>query len=214
MNRTQVERASGRAAAAIRPACPADLPALRDFFAALSPQTRYLRFFAPVTPGPALLDLLSGGAAPPTPWSPPAAASSSGTPWQRTGTGPLRRPDDRYRRGGGRRLAGPGRGIGAGARPDHQRPGARRDVGGDGCAAGNHRVLAMIKGHWPASAHRLFPGLRHHLRPASGGQQHRPQIPSACPGTRQSAAHTDEPLADPGGGVEEGGGGPGGRHPP
>jgi GNAT superfamily N-acetyltransferase len=63
MNRTQVERAGGRAAAAIRPARPADLPALRDFFAALSPQARYLRFFAPVTPGPALLQLLSGGAA-------------------------------------------------------------------------------------------------------------------------------------------------------
>src|ERR1035438_10620968 len=61
MNRTQVERAGGRPAA-IRPARPADLPALRDFFAALSPQTRYLRFFAPVTPSPALLHLLSGGA--------------------------------------------------------------------------------------------------------------------------------------------------------
>jgi len=55
MNRTQVERATGRAAAAIRPARPADLPALRDFFEALSPQARYLRFFAPVTPGAALL---------------------------------------------------------------------------------------------------------------------------------------------------------------
>jgi ribosomal protein S18 acetylase RimI-like enzyme len=62
MNRTQAVRASGRAAAAIRPVRPADLPALRDFFAALSPQARYMRFFAPVTPGPALLDLLSGGA--------------------------------------------------------------------------------------------------------------------------------------------------------
>jgi ribosomal protein S18 acetylase RimI-like enzyme len=62
MNRTQAVRASGRVAAAIRAVRPADLPALRDFFAALSPQARYLRFFAPVTPGPALLDLLSGGA--------------------------------------------------------------------------------------------------------------------------------------------------------
>ncbi len=61
MNRTQVARAGGRTATAIRPARPADLAALRDFFAGLSAQTRYLRFFAPVTPGPALLRLLSGG---------------------------------------------------------------------------------------------------------------------------------------------------------
>ena len=52
------------ATAAIRPVCPADLAALSDFFAGLSAETRYLRFFGPVTPTPALLHLLSGG--PPT----------------------------------------------------------------------------------------------------------------------------------------------------
>jgi GNAT superfamily N-acetyltransferase len=62
MNRTQVERAGGLAPAAIRPALPADLPALGDFFAGLSRQARYLRFFSPVTPGPDLLRLLAGGA--------------------------------------------------------------------------------------------------------------------------------------------------------
>ncbi len=61
MNRTQGAEVGGLAAAVIRPARPADLPALRDFFAALSPQARYLRFFAPVTPSLALLHLLSGG---------------------------------------------------------------------------------------------------------------------------------------------------------
>jgi GNAT superfamily N-acetyltransferase len=49
-----------RPAAVIRPACPADLPALAGFFEGLSVQTRYLRFFGPVRPTPALLDLLSG----------------------------------------------------------------------------------------------------------------------------------------------------------
>ena len=49
-----------RAAAAIRPAYPEDLAALGDFFAGLSPRTRYLRFFGPVTPGPALLRQLCG----------------------------------------------------------------------------------------------------------------------------------------------------------
>src|SRR5215472_6371506 len=52
-----------QATAIIRPAGPADRAALGDFFAGLSAQTRYLRFFAPVTLTPALLRLLSGGGA-------------------------------------------------------------------------------------------------------------------------------------------------------
>ena len=62
VNRTQVSCAGGHATA-VRPVRPADLTALSDFFAKLSPQTRYLRFFAPVTPTHALLRLLSGEAA-------------------------------------------------------------------------------------------------------------------------------------------------------
>jgi ribosomal protein S18 acetylase RimI-like enzyme len=61
MDRTQVVGTGNRAAAAIRPTHPADLPALSDFFAGLSAQSRYLRFFAPVTPVPALLERLCGG---------------------------------------------------------------------------------------------------------------------------------------------------------
>jgi ribosomal protein S18 acetylase RimI-like enzyme len=57
MSRTQI---SGLAEA-IRPARSADLPALGDFLAGLSVQTRYLRFFSPITPGPALVSLLCGG---------------------------------------------------------------------------------------------------------------------------------------------------------
>ena len=67
MIRTQISRASGpahgRAAAVIRPVGPADRPALTDFFLSLSVETRYLRFFGPVTPTPALLDLLCGAPA-------------------------------------------------------------------------------------------------------------------------------------------------------
>jgi GNAT superfamily N-acetyltransferase len=63
MNRTQVGRTQGRATAAIRPVGPADLAALSDFFAGLSVESRYLRFFAPVTPTHDLLRLLSGGPA-------------------------------------------------------------------------------------------------------------------------------------------------------
>jgi GNAT superfamily N-acetyltransferase len=50
----------GRAAVAIRQARPEDLPSLSDFFAGLSAHTRYLRFFGPVAPGPALLRTLAG----------------------------------------------------------------------------------------------------------------------------------------------------------
>jgi len=47
--------------AAIRSASAADTGALTDFFAGLSTETRYLRFFAPVTPGPGLVRRMSGG---------------------------------------------------------------------------------------------------------------------------------------------------------
>jgi len=63
VNRTQAPGlvwAGGRAAVAIRQACPEDLPALSDFFAGLSAHTRYLRFFGPVMPGAALLRTLAG----------------------------------------------------------------------------------------------------------------------------------------------------------
>jgi GNAT superfamily N-acetyltransferase len=49
------------ATTAIRPASAADTGALTVFFAGLSTQTRYLRFFAPVMPGPGLVRRMSGG---------------------------------------------------------------------------------------------------------------------------------------------------------
>jgi GNAT superfamily N-acetyltransferase len=60
MNRTQIAWTDGHATAAIRPSLEADLAALSDFFAGISERTRYLRFFGPVTPGPALLRSLGG----------------------------------------------------------------------------------------------------------------------------------------------------------
>jgi GNAT superfamily N-acetyltransferase len=56
-------RDGGRAISEIRPVRPAELTELGDFFAGLSAESRYLRFFAPVTPTHDLLDLLSGGPA-------------------------------------------------------------------------------------------------------------------------------------------------------
>jgi GNAT superfamily N-acetyltransferase len=60
MIRTQ-EAGGAPITAAIRPASAADMGALSDFFAGLSSQTRYLRFFAPLTPGPELLRRMCGG---------------------------------------------------------------------------------------------------------------------------------------------------------
>jgi GNAT superfamily N-acetyltransferase len=53
-------RDGGRAITAIRPVHPQDLAELGGFFAGLSVESRYLRFFAPVTPTHDLLDLLAG----------------------------------------------------------------------------------------------------------------------------------------------------------
>ena len=60
MKQGKIGWTGGGAAAAIRPAYHEDLAALGDFFAALSPRTRYLRFFGPITPSPALLRQLCG----------------------------------------------------------------------------------------------------------------------------------------------------------
>ena len=62
VNRTQAIRPDGPGTA-IRSVGPADLAALSGFFAGLSVESRYLRFFASVTPAHGLLHLLSGGPA-------------------------------------------------------------------------------------------------------------------------------------------------------
>jgi L-amino acid N-acyltransferase YncA len=151
MNRTQVERASGRAAAAIRPARPADLPALGDFFAGLSMQTRYLRFFSPVTPGPALLRLLAGGAD-----TTHAVVAIRGRviighamATDRTGPGGARMTDI------GMVVADAWQGQGVGSAltraliTSAQARGVRSVV--MDVLPGNRQVLAMIKGYWPAA---------------------------------------------------------------
>ena len=62
MNRTQGDQVPGSPATTIRPSGCADLAALGAFFAGLSLHTRVKRFFAPVSPGPAMLRRLGGTA--------------------------------------------------------------------------------------------------------------------------------------------------------
>ena len=62
MNGTQGDQVPGGPATTIRPSGCADLAALGAFFAGLSLHTRVKRFFAPVSPGPAMLRRLGGTA--------------------------------------------------------------------------------------------------------------------------------------------------------
>jgi GNAT superfamily N-acetyltransferase len=62
VSRTQEDQVAGCPAATIRTPGHTDLTALSAFFAGLSLHTRVKRFFAPVSPGPAMLRTLCGTA--------------------------------------------------------------------------------------------------------------------------------------------------------
>jgi GNAT superfamily N-acetyltransferase len=151
------------AAFTVRRAEAADFPALGDFFAGLSARTRYLRFFAPVTPNSALLRLLCGepgdvdavvavrdgviighamaadAAPPPDPCGPETAHGCEATP----------APDV------GIVVADPWQGRGVGAALMRALITAVQGRGVTTLAmdvlAGNRKVLAMISAHWPVT---------------------------------------------------------------
>ncbi len=148
-----VPTACGLAASVvIRPAGPDEAPALRQFFAGLSKQSRYLRFFGPIsTPNPALLDLLAGGPSHVDAVVATAGGAIIGHAMAADQAGP----------GGERRTdigvvvadAWQGHGVGVALiRALIARAQARgvamvvMDVLHD-----NHRALGMITGHWPAA---------------------------------------------------------------
>jgi ribosomal protein S18 acetylase RimI-like enzyme len=150
MSRTQARGL----AVAIRPARTADLPALGDFFAGLSTQSRYLRFFSPITPGPSLLNLLCGGAG--TTAAVLAtrdgvivghgmAADRSGPCGTRTTDIGVVVADAWQGQGVGSTLV---RALVTGAQVRGVTS-VTMDV-----MHGNERALAMIKGHWPAARAR------------------------------------------------------------
>ncbi len=184
MNRTQVARAVGRTATAIRPARPADLAALRDFFAGLSAQTRYLRFFAPVTPGPALLRVLSGGTG--TTYAVVAtwgeviighamAADRAGPCGVRTTEIGVVVAD-----------AWQGQGVGSAlvrALITSAQARGVTSVAMDVLPA-NRQVLAMIAGHWPAAHTGYSQGCHTICVRLPHRNQYRPQARPGRPGTR------------------------------
>ncbi len=156
MERTQVAPLAGRTggrdggrAIAIRPVRPADLAELGGFFAGLSVESRYLRFFAPVTPAHDLLDLLAGG---------PANVDAIVAVADGVIVGHAMAAD---------RLAGRATDVGVVIADAWQRRGVgavlmralvtRAQARGVTALAmdvlpGNRRVLAMILAHWPDAA--------------------------------------------------------------
>jgi ribosomal protein S18 acetylase RimI-like enzyme len=151
MSRTQERHVAGRAAAAIRPVRPADLAALSDFFAGLSARSRCLRFFGPVTPGPDLLRLLTGGGD----HAHALVAVRRGViighamAADRTGPGGTRMTDV------GVVVADAWQGRGVGSALMRALVAAAQARGVTSLAMDvlpdNYPVLAMIQGHWPGS---------------------------------------------------------------
>lgn len=140
------------ASAAIRPADPADGPALRHFFAGLSKQSRYLRFFGPIsTPNPPLLYLLAGG-----PSHVDAVIATAGgviighaMAADQIGPGGERRTDI------GVVVADAWQGHGVGVALIRTLIARAQDRGVAMVVMDvlhdNHRALGMITGHWPAA---------------------------------------------------------------
>jgi GNAT superfamily N-acetyltransferase len=190
VDRTQVDL--------IRPVFPAEEAALRDFFAALSVESRYLRFFAPVTPSCGLLDLMAGkpahvdaivavaggvivghamAADRPAPGNPrePRATDVGvvvADAWQRRGVGAalMRALIDRAQARGVTSLA--------------------MDV-----LPGNRRVLAMVVGHWPQAAVGRSPDSLDIRIPLPRPYPARPAVRPPAADVRTLAAAVGKPLA-------------------
>ena len=164
MSRTQVDQANRAAATVIRPVGPADLPALEDFFAGLSAQTRYLRFFGPVRPTPALLDLLSGRAPGVHAVVAVAGGVIVGHAMASDRPEPEGKPAPRDRPGTGQTWttdigvvvadAWQGRGVGSALMRALTAQASARGVASLAMDVlhANRQVLAMIVGHWPDAA--------------------------------------------------------------
>jgi GNAT superfamily N-acetyltransferase len=202
VNGTQVTPGGGgagahssyRTTAAIRPVDPAEQAALGDFFAALSVESRYRRFFAPVRPSHGLLDLLSGGPA----HVDAIVAVADGVIVGHAMAADL--PERAYP------CAGRATDVGLVVADAWQRKGvgaalmraliARAQARGVTALAmdvlpGNWRVLAMILSHWPDAAVGHSPdGLDIHIALLPARPQ---QLP------RQSAREHARPLVPAGG---------------
>lgn len=182
MDRTQARGlgwVGGRAAVAIRQAYPEDLSALGDFFAGLSVHTRYLRFFGPVRPGAALLRTMAG-----LPDNIDALVAVCGGVIVGHAMA-VDRTDPR-----GARVtdigvvvddAWQGRGVGSALMRALVTGAQARGVATleMDVLNGNHQVLAMVTGHWPAARVDRTPD----------GLAIRVRLPQASPNLAPAAPH-------------------------
>jgi L-amino acid N-acyltransferase YncA len=188
--------APGRTAAAIRPVRPADLAGLRNFFAGLSTQTRYLRFFAPVTPSAALLRLLSGA----TDTTYAVVATQGDVIIGHAMAA------DRADHCGARKtdigvvVADTWQGQGVGSALVRALITMAQARGVTSVAMdvlpSNHQVLAMIAGHWPAAHTGHSPSYDTICIQLPHRQQRRPQARPARPGTRRAYSTGDQVRPD------------------
>jgi ribosomal protein S18 acetylase RimI-like enzyme len=184
MSRTQVRNLT---AAAIRPAGTADLAALGDFFAGLSIQARYLRFFSAITPGPSLLTLLCGdGTTDALLATRDGVIIGHGMAVDRSGRCGARATDvgvvvaDAWqRRGVGSALV---RALITGAQVRGVTS-VTMDV-----MHGNDRALAMIKGHWPTARSRRSRDCATLCVELADDQGRRPLAPPAASSLRPKKA--------------------------
>jgi GNAT superfamily N-acetyltransferase len=202
----------------IRPVTPADEAVLHDFFAALSVESRYLRFFAPVTPSCDLLDLMAGKPA----HVDAIVAVADGVIVGHAMAADRVAPGETGNVAPGEtansvRTGGPGAtDIGVVVADAWQRRGvgaalmraliARAQARGVTALAmdvlpGNRRVLAMIAGHWPDAAIGRSPDgvdIRIPLPPQRPKPPYaaRPAVrPPAAAASRPPAPMAGEPLA-------------------
>jgi GNAT superfamily N-acetyltransferase len=125
--------------------------ALSDFFAGLSPQTRYLRFFAPVTPGPGLVRRMSGGDG----RADAVVAVRDGVIIGHAMAADRAGPRGARTADAGVVVADAWQGLGVGSALMRALVTGARARGVTSLTMdvlpGNRRMLAMIAGHWPAA---------------------------------------------------------------
>jgi GNAT superfamily N-acetyltransferase len=196
VNRTQGETVVTARPVSIRRARVADREAVGDFFAGLSPRTRYLRFFGALTMSQEMLRVLSGGGD-----ADAVVASRHGEIIGHGMATGLVRP------GGGTAIeigvvvadAWQGQGIGSALVRTLIGAARARDatiVAMDVLHA-NHRVLAMIASHWPAAdVERSADFLSFRVRLARREpRRHHPRVlVTDCTGALAFAASTSQPA--------------------
>jgi ribosomal protein S18 acetylase RimI-like enzyme len=138
---------------AIREACVADRPALREFLTGLSPRARYLRFFSGAPPtSQAMLAILTGG----TGRTDALVATEDGVIIGHAMAGDRAGPGGSDRTEIGVVVADGRRGLGVGSALVRRLLARARARGATGVVmevlAENRPVIAMVTDHWPVTS--------------------------------------------------------------